>query len=204
MRRQGIATTRMVQKRYQTEQHINPASHSPLPHTQSGPGQAYVMKNYKLFPFDMYIRIPGGAFEFHWRPKSKPEAPVIHAHVAISLAEMYTGVIRQVVVARQRFCGVCNGTGAASHEHSHTCNACRGTGRHLYLQEHDSGYAHVMNSTCEYCKVCCCNACAAYLPHSHTLCAVPHPACVYRALAQCPTRPAITVAAHALRLRRQP
>lgn len=73
--------------------------------------------------------------------------------LTLTLEEVYTGASKEVNVTRQRICPVCGGTGALTHDHSHTCTVCDGHGWHLYLHEHSNGYKHIVNKTCEYCQV---------------------------------------------------
>lgn len=131
-----------------------------------------VVKNYNQYPFDMYISLPTGSFEFHWKPPSPPKAPDLVRTVSLALEDLLSETTQQLNVTRQRICPVCGGTGALSQEHSHTCKVCEGRGWHLYLKEisqehggqsHDSHhghghggkYRHVINKTCEYCDVRC-------------------------------------------------
>ena len=123
------------------------------------------MKSYHQYPFDMYVSLPGGAFEFHWKPAQKPSAGTLTVSVTITLEECYSSVDKEVNITRQRICPVCHGTGAHSHEHSKPCSVCEGHGWHLYLAEKSEGYKHVVNKTCEYCHVSRdCAVCRFFVP----------------------------------------
>ena len=112
-----------------------------------------LVKDYTLDPFDLFVRFDGGAFEFHYTPKSPKRMTDTVVPVNVPLERLYTGTTVRVGVTRQRFCAQCHGTGAADpFKDVVDCAVCAGTGRFAALGRGAAGAMQLANVTCDVCE----------------------------------------------------
>lgn len=117
-------------------------------------GSQSMARVYSGSHFNLFVRVPGAAFQFNYKPPAMPKVPPIVIDIPVELREIYSGngTTKTISVKKNKFCPRCKGTGAASQQDIHTCEVCSGSGLHSTLYAHASGYSHVVQTPCKQCE----------------------------------------------------
>ncbi|KAI0707338.1 DnaJ-domain-containing protein [Earliella scabrosa] len=98
-------------------------------------------------PFDMFQSFFGGG---HAQQQVR-KGPTSVSEFEVSLADIYTGASIDFMIKKRILCDHCRGTGAASSDDIHTCNACGGQGVRIMRQQIMPGMFTQSQVTCNEC-----------------------------------------------------
>ncbi|RDX57284.1 DnaJ-domain-containing protein [Lentinus brumalis] len=100
-------------------------------------------------PFDMFQSFFGGGGGHASQQVRK--GPTSISEFEVSLADIYTGASIDFMIKKRILCDHCRGTGAASSNDIHTCNACGGQGVRIVRQQIMPGMITQSQVQCNEC-----------------------------------------------------
>lgn len=98
-------------------------------------------------PFDMFQSFFGGGHQ----SQQVRKGPTSVSEFEVSLADIYSGASIDFMIKKRILCDHCRGTGAASSNDIHTCNACNGQGVRIMRQQIMPGMFTQSQVTCNEC-----------------------------------------------------